>query len=144
MSYSTAEDASGASADRVRRSTPQHINERIDREAEERVDMLSHQNPRAIEQRIAQLDQEWDVERILEVNASTLALTGLVLGITVNRRWLLLPGLVRRSSCSTAWKVGVLLCRSCAGSAYERGAKSIVKSMHCGVPWRDRMLERSD
>jgi hypothetical protein len=94
MNYSTAEDASGASADRVRRSTAQHINERIDREADKRVGRLSHGTPQAIEQRIAQLDQERDVERFLEVNASTLALTGLVLGITVNRRWLLLPGLV--------------------------------------------------
>ena len=48
----------------------------------------------AIEQRMAELDREWDVERILEVNASTLALTGLVLGVTVNRKWLLLPGIV--------------------------------------------------
>lgn len=44
--------------------------------------------------RIDALEREWDVERILEVNASTLALTGLVLGLTVNRRWFLLPGVV--------------------------------------------------
>jgi hypothetical protein len=48
----------------------------------------------AIEQRMAELDREWDVERVLEVNASTLALTGLVLGATMNRKWLLLPGIV--------------------------------------------------
>jgi len=40
------------------------------------------------------LDKEWDIERLLEVNASTLALTGLILGLTVNRKWLLLPGIV--------------------------------------------------
>ncbi|MFC0134106.1 hypothetical protein CR105_11090 [Massilia eurypsychrophila] len=94
MSYSSAEDAGAASADRVRRSTPQHINERIDREAETSVATFSRQRPHAIERRIAQLDKEWDVERVLEVNASTLALTGLVLGTTVNRRWLLLPAVV--------------------------------------------------
>jgi len=27
------------------------------------------------------LDKEWDIERVLEVNASTLALTGLILGL---------------------------------------------------------------
>lgn len=36
------------------------------------------------------------VERMLEVNASMLALTGLALAlaVTVNRKWLLLPGIV--------------------------------------------------
>jgi len=40
------------------------------------------------------LNREWDVERVLEVNASTLALSGLVLGVTVNKKWLLVPGIV--------------------------------------------------
>ena len=44
--------------------------------------------------RIGALDREWDVERVLEVNASTLALSGLVLGVTVNKKWLLVPGVV--------------------------------------------------
>lgn len=41
-----------------------------------------------------ELDEEWDVERVLEVNASTLALTGLALGVTVNKRWLAMPAVV--------------------------------------------------
>ena len=41
-----------------------------------------------------ELDREWDVERVLEVNASTLALTGLALGLAVNKKWLLLSGAV--------------------------------------------------
>ena len=44
--------------------------------------------------RIEVLDREWDVERILEVNAPMLALSGLVLGVTFNKKWLLLPGVV--------------------------------------------------
>ena len=48
----------------------------------------------AILQRIDALDREWDVERVLEVNASSLALSGLLLGLTVNRKWFLLPGVV--------------------------------------------------
>ena len=40
------------------------------------------------------LDKEWDIERVLEVNASTLALTGLILGLTKNRKWLFLLGIV--------------------------------------------------
>ena len=45
-----------------------------------------------IHTRIQALDREWDIERVLEVNASGLALTGLVLGATVDRRWLALTG----------------------------------------------------
>lgn len=45
-------------------------------------------------QRIQTLDEEWDIERVLEVNASTLAFTGLLLGSTINRKWLALPAAV--------------------------------------------------
>jgi hypothetical protein len=90
----TADDPTPASADRVRRSTPEHINRQIDRSTDESIALFSGQSREAIERRISELDREWDVERVLEVNASTLALTGLVLGVTVNRKWLLLPGLV--------------------------------------------------
>lgn len=34
------------------------------------------------------------MERVLEVNASALALTGLVLGLTVDRKWFVLPAAV--------------------------------------------------
>lgn len=44
--------------------------------------------------RIGELDREWDIERVLEVNASSLALTGLVLGATVDKKWLTLPAVV--------------------------------------------------
>ena len=47
-----------------------------------------------IDRRIADLDREWDIERWLEANASSLALSGLLLGLTVNRKWLLLTGTV--------------------------------------------------
>jgi len=44
--------------------------------------------------RIGEVDREWDIERVLEVNASSLALTGLVLGATVDKKWLTLPAVV--------------------------------------------------
>lgn len=94
MNMSIAEDATAASADRVRRSTPQHINRQIDHATDANIASVSGRSREAIAQRMAELDREWDIERLLEVNASTLALTGLVLGVTVNRKWLLLPGVV--------------------------------------------------
>lgn len=82
------------SADRVRRSTADAVNEKIDRQTDSNIALHAGRNREAIEQRIEQLDRQWDVERVLEVNASTLALTGLALGVTVNRKWLALPAVV--------------------------------------------------
>lgn len=49
-------------------------------------------NPELIEMRLRELDREWDVERVLEANASTLSLAGFVLALARrDRRWLLLP-----------------------------------------------------
>ena len=91
---STAEDPTSASADRVRRSTATYLNQQIDRQTEENVRRYSGGDSLETRRRIEELDREWDVERVLEVNASTLALTGLVLGVTVNRKWLALPAVV--------------------------------------------------
>lgn len=51
-------------------------------------------HPEEIPARLRELDAEWDIERTLEANASTLAFTGIVLGATVDRRWLALPAIV--------------------------------------------------
>lgn len=78
--------------DRVRRHTADHVNERIDRCAEENIRRYANRSPFEITQRIRELENEWDIERVLETNASTLAMLGLALGVTVNRKWLLLTG----------------------------------------------------
>ena len=80
--------------DRVRRSTALDVNRQIDRQTEANIMHYLNATPEVIRQRVEELDHEWDVERMLEVNASTLALTGLVLGATVNKKWLILPGIV--------------------------------------------------
>jgi hypothetical protein len=82
------------SADRVRRSTAPEVNREIDHRTNNNIRHYANSSEEAIDRRIEELDREWDIERTLEVNASTLALTGLVLGVTGNRRWLLLPGFV--------------------------------------------------
>lgn len=84
----------GGDADRVRRSTASHINREIDRQTESNVRSYTNSSHAVIQKRMRELDQEWDVERVLEANASTLALTGLVLGATVNKKWLALPAVV--------------------------------------------------
>lgn len=94
MALSFAEDPTRASADRVRRSTAVHLNEDIERLIDSNVQSYVNSSRAAILDRIRELDEEWDVERVLEVNASTLALSGLVLGVTVNKKWLALPAVV--------------------------------------------------
>jgi hypothetical protein len=78
---------------RVSRHTAEEINRRIERETEQRVLSLAA-NPAAVHERLRELDEEWDIERMLEANASALAFTGAVLGASVDRRWLAVPVLV--------------------------------------------------
>jgi hypothetical protein len=78
--------------DRVRSNTAAHINDRIDSEIERRVQFYATQPDREISRRIRTLEKEWSMERLLETNASTLALTGVVLAVTVNKKWLWLSG----------------------------------------------------
>ena len=89
-----AEDSTQSSLDRVRRSTAVHLNEEIDHQTDLNIEYYKNKSKAEILERIQILDKEWDIERLLEVNASTLALTGLILGLTKNRKWFLLPGIV--------------------------------------------------
>lgn len=79
--------------DRVPRHTSQEINRQIEMQIAESVRWHAA-HPEGIDRRLHELDQEWDVERTLEANASTLAFTGVMLGATVDKRWLALPALV--------------------------------------------------
>jgi hypothetical protein len=76
--------------ERVRRHTAPELNAVIDERITRNIRLYTGQPPEVIDARLAELAREWDVERVLETNASTLALTGVVLGAAVDRRWLLL------------------------------------------------------
>jgi len=80
--------------DRVRRSTAQAINRAIDRETDRNITRYAAMSDERIRQRIRELDQEWDVERVLELNAAALALGGMLLARGGERRWLVLPAAV--------------------------------------------------
>jgi hypothetical protein len=82
------------SIDRVRHSTAPEVNREIDRRTNNNIRRYANSSEEVIHGRIEELDREWDIERTLEVNASALALSGLLLGVTVNRKWLALPGVV--------------------------------------------------
>jgi hypothetical protein len=79
-----------SSARRVSRHTSDEINRRIARDITRSIDYHAA-HPEKIPARLDELDHEWDIERMLEANASTLILVGVTLGTTVDRRWLALP-----------------------------------------------------
>jgi DUF2892 family protein len=80
--------------DRVRRHGPEKANEEILREMRERIDWYASRPQDEVERRLDELDREWDIERALQVNAAALSLAGLVLGVTRDRKWLWVPGVV--------------------------------------------------
>jgi hypothetical protein len=80
--------------DRVRANTAAEVNRRVDEQIERNIRHYSGQTKEEIYRRIQDLDQEWDIERVLETMASSLSLTGIVLGATVDRKWFLVPTIV--------------------------------------------------
>ncbi|MFP4381394.1 MAG: hypothetical protein ACLFUS_12910, partial [Candidatus Sumerlaeia bacterium] len=76
-----------ATTQRVPMHTAERVNERIRLLTRQRIDYyFDHRDE--IPKRLRELDEEWDIERILEVNASTLALSSLILGLTINKNLL--------------------------------------------------------
>ena len=80
--------------DRVPNQTGRAVNERIRRQTEQNIEQAKRSGPAAIDRRLAELDAEWDIERLLEANAATASLIGVTLGATVDRRWFALPAVV--------------------------------------------------
>ena len=85
---------------RVPAHTPRHLNARIERETEDRIARYARRLREpggldAIDRRLRELDEEWDIERTLETNAASISLLGVgIAAATDDRRWLLLPGAV--------------------------------------------------
>lgn len=76
------------------------------RHTEEQIAYYAAGGPRSIDDRIRHLDSEWDLERSLEAGGNVLALAGLLLGITHNKKWFLVSGMI----------AALLLQRSLTGS----------------------------
>lgn len=79
---------------RVAFSTAPAVNEHIRAMADAEVLRLEAAAEPELSKRLGELDQEWDIERTLQVNASILVLTGTALGVMVDKRFLALPALV--------------------------------------------------
>jgi len=80
--------------DRVRRYTPSAINRAIDIQTDLSITRYAGLSDQRILERIRELDQEWDIERVLQVHAGALGLAGVLLANLVDRKWWLLPGVM--------------------------------------------------
>lgn len=83
-----------STTERVLQNTAESVNRRIRRQAEQTVAWVAQQGPSAIGRRLEELDREWDIERTLEANASTLSLIGLGLGKAVDRKFYIAPAII--------------------------------------------------
>lgn len=79
---------------RVPQNTAACVNDQIRQQTENNVATYASRGRAAIDDRLRELDQEWDIERLLEANASMACLVGLTLGATVDRKWFLMPAVV--------------------------------------------------
>lgn len=82
-----------ATATRVERHTHPAVNAALRRHTDAGLTAMENAEPAQFEARLSQLDREWDIERLLQLNASGLVLLGLALGRR-DRRFLWLPAAV--------------------------------------------------
>lgn len=81
----------------TRQRVIQHTQEKWNRKIREKIQRsleYYRAHPDQIQQRLEQLDREWDVERTLEANAGALILAGGTLGFLANRKFFALPVVV--------------------------------------------------
>ena len=79
---------------RVTSRTSDKINRRIELETVDSIRRTISEGRAAINRRLEELDQEWDIERTIETEGASMALIGLGLGFAVDRKFFALPAVV--------------------------------------------------
>jgi hypothetical protein len=81
--------------DHVRAHTAPEVLDAIDTAAAVRVEQARSASPAELDERIRELESEWDIERLLEVNAASLTfISSLRMFVSGRRRWALVPMVV--------------------------------------------------
>jgi hypothetical protein len=76
-------------AERVEANTSEAAGRAIRMDTQRRL-ALYEDHPELIDERLQELDHEWDIERVIEAEGAATTLVGLLLGAR-DRRWLALP-----------------------------------------------------
>lgn len=88
------ESRAQSNKERVRKSTTQKQNAKVDQRTRSNIEYYRNLPPCEITHRINELHREWDIERVLEVNAASIALSSILLGTFTNKKWFFLTGAV--------------------------------------------------
>lgn len=91
------------------------VNSRIHGRTLHDVSRFVGADPVFIDERIRELEAEWDVERTLQANTAALALAGVALGFAVDRKFLLIPAAAAAlllQQALSGWSAPVPLLRS--------------------------------
>jgi len=83
-----------AKGDTVRAKTKPDVQRKIDKKIREQIMHYAAQPRDVISRRIFELEREWDIERVLEANASGIGLASLIYGLVVNKKCLFITGTV--------------------------------------------------
>ena len=79
--------------DRVRNHTADKVNQKIDQCTQKNIQRFSNESRDVVQNRIKKLNEELDIEQALQFTSAVNALVGIGLGLTVNRKWLLLSAI---------------------------------------------------
>lgn len=79
---------------RVELNTDDKINKNIMDKTIESIEQYKDADEETLTDRLRVLNKEWNTERVLEANASTLILLSTILGLRKNRSWFILTKLV--------------------------------------------------
>lgn len=79
--------------DKVRKNTADKVNQKIDQCTRENIERFSNGSREVIKNRIQKLNEELDIEQALKLTSAANVLIGIGLGLTVNKRWLLLSAI---------------------------------------------------
>ena len=69
------------------------VNQSIRKRTEESVARVAAKGPEAIDERLEELDREWDIDRALEAKFASIILIGTALGLVHDRRFLAVPAI---------------------------------------------------
>ncbi len=83
-----------ATTERVELHTNKDVNDKIKNETLENIAKYTGRENKEIICRIKALNKEWDIERLLETNASSIVILSTILGFTVNKKWFSVSGIV--------------------------------------------------
>lgn len=82
-----------ATTQRVENNTADSLERRFDEQLESNINKYAGAGVEEIDQRLRELDSEWNIERIIEIEAPTMIGLGAVLGAAVNRSWFALSAM---------------------------------------------------